>query len=66
MMFILKYLLAGVIFIVFFEITKDKTSPQVQLTNFDRFWGVLIWPLMLITFVGALIYFFTKNMKDED
>jgi|TARA_R110000803_G_scaffold57922_1_gene116056 hypothetical protein len=59
----IKYILCGLAWMVFFEIIKDKTSPQVQLTNFDRFFGVLIWPLMVGTFVGALLYYFIKGKK---
>ena len=65
MIFIVKYLLCGLVFMIFFESIKDKHSPQVQLTHYDRFWGVVIWPLMVVTFVGALIYFYTKH-EDED
>ena len=65
MILLLKYLLCGVVFMVIFELIKDKSSPQVQLTNYDRLWGVAIWPLMTLTFIGAIIYYFIKMRRGK-
>jgi hypothetical protein len=66
---VVLYLIIGTIFSAFVDITYwmarridpnyDKESEN-QLTNGERVYTILLWPLAVITMIRALIRTFTK------
>lgn len=56
------YLLIGIAVMVGVEFLNKKTT-RLLISNPERILGVLIWPLILIFFILAFIFYFIEALK---
>jgi len=55
MTFIITYLLAGFILVLIVDYSATKTNPENLLTDREKFFMALIWPISLILFIYYII-----------
>jgi len=62
--FILNYILCGVVVGVVFEVFRKHYSPDTNTTPFDGILGVIIFPLIILIFIIAFIYYYF-NLRNK-
>ena len=60
----LIYLIIGLAWVAFLEYTATVKVQDEKLTNINRIANLLLWPIVLVLFIGGVIKFYVKE-KDE-
>ena len=62
--FISNYILCGVVVMIFFEVFRRHYLPDTNTTPFDGILGVIIFPLIILIFIIAFIYYYF-NLRNK-
>lgn len=63
MEFWVKYCCLGLITMISLEILARRYTPEVKFSSFDRILGIVIFPIMFISFLISFLYHILKNLK---
>ena len=59
-----NYILCGVTFMMFFEIFRRYYLPDSKTTPIDGILGICIFPLIILIFIIAFIYYYF-NLRNK-
>jgi len=60
---IVTYLIIGTVFMFIIDTVLNSIPDADQFNNKERLTGIIIWPIMLLLFIGGIIKEFIDNFK---
>jgi len=65
MTFFLKYCLWGIVTMILIEIVGKQSTPKLDFDVSNRVVGVLIFPLLIVTFILSFLYFYIRQILEN-